>query len=55
MQEKREKKQQHANDQQKRIVESEIKDTKEQMQDLQKIIKGLEEKSFAFVEDAEKK
>lgn len=37
------------------IAESEIKDIKEQMQYLQKISKGFEEKYFAFAEDTKKK
>ena len=48
-------KQQNAKDEQKRIVELEIKDIEGQIQDLQIIITGLEEKFFAFVEDSEKK
>ena len=37
------------------IAESEIKDIKEQMQYLQKISKGFEEKYFSFAEDTKKK
>ena len=49
------KKQQHAKDQQKCIVDLEIKDIAGQIQDVQKIIKGLEEKCLAFTEDSKKK
>ena len=55
LQENRDKKQQHAKNEQKSIVESEIKDIKGKMQDVQKIIKGLGEIFFDFVEDAKKK
>ena len=50
--ENRDKKQQHAKDQQKLIVESEIKDIEGQIQDVRKISKGLEVKFFVLVEDA---
>ena len=49
------KKQQHGKDKQKRMIEFEIKDIPRQVHDVQKIIKELEEKSFAFAEDGEKK
>ena len=52
MHENRDKKQQHAKDQQKLIVESEIKDIEGQIQDVRKISKGLEVKCFVLVEDA---
>ena len=55
LQENRDKKQQYAKNEQKSIVESEIKDIKGEMQDVQKIIKGLGEIFLAFDEDAKKK
>ena len=51
---KTDKKQQYAKDQQKRIVELDVKDIEGQIYDAQKIIKGLEV-NFGFIEDAEKK
>ena len=55
LQENRGKKLQHGKDQQNCILESEIKDIQGKIQDVQKIIKELEDKFFTFDEDTKKK
>lgn len=47
-QEKRGKKEQFDEDQQKQIQDSEIKDSEEQLRNVEKIMKGLEENFFCF-------
>ena len=55
LQEKRNKKEQLDKDQQKQILDSEVKDIEGQLHSVEKIVKGLKEKFFVFVEDVEKK
>lgn len=55
LQDLRDQKQQNEKDKQKSLVESEIKNVEEQIHAIEKVIKRLEEKFIAFVEDYEKK
>ena len=55
LQDLRGQKQQNEKDKQKSLVESEVKNVEEQIHDIEKVIKRLEEKFIAFVEDHEKK
>ena len=55
LQEKRNKKEQLDKDQQKQILDSEVKDIEGQLHSVEKIVKGWKEKFFVFVEDVEKK